>query len=384
MPRFEKALLFFIAAHFLLPNYAWCIPPQLRAANNFVVNHPYLSKNSFSFKCTIDNSENANLVYYEPVGNGSKALINFLSFHADGTLRLGPKRILENHWEYSLHENESKIISDAHGNTHLIMRDDKRTIEIIKYVYVMVDSVGILKKRIEIERSFTLSSMRILEDGSLLAHGGFGRFRAPDSEIVLMLKRDSDKFESFSFETPELGLGYRTSNIGAKIFPLGDDNILLVGAHSSPYMGKTIVRKTIINLKSKGIVNAEIYDAREVWSVMYYNKIPNMNFMNYIFPLENRIAYLCGLPSLANPYVPSDSMCVILFDSKGNLIKSEARESFRMNTEMLSSFSGKDFLIRNNRDAFGQIKFNAEYRLSLFGVISFRDFPQIIVDDGLR
>jgi hypothetical protein len=169
------------------------------------------------------------------------------------------------------------------------------------------------------------------------------------------------------------------------MYPISNDNILLIKYHYGVSSRKMLIRKTIINLTSKSIVNAELYDVRESATVFYYNKIRNVGYdRNHIITIGDTIGYRCDIRPADYPDSPGDSMCVILFDSQGNLVKNKTRASYPMTAGVISAFGKNDFLIRNNRDAFGQVKFNSENRISLFGLISFRNFPQIIVDDGLR
>jgi hypothetical protein len=200
---------------------------------------------------------------------------------------------------------------------------------------------------------------------------------------VLISAEDKVKFESFLVKTPESD--YRLSNSRGQMYELGGDRILFLSIHSSPYMGRTLIRALIIDLESRSVVDAEILDVRESASILYYNKLQNISyFQNHIFPVGDKIAYLCGLPSLALPYVPSDSMCVVLFDFQGKLIKGERKESYAMETTVIRSFDVCDFLIMNNRDPFGDYRSKGENRLSLYGLMSLRDFPRIIVDPGVE
>jgi hypothetical protein len=380
----SKMIIYAILIFCCLISTGLGLPPKIQRVNDFIKNHSYLSTKNFSFLCTMDQSFNANLIYFQPNEIGNRASLYFVSFNPAGNVRIVPKEVLAEGWNHSLDESESRIISDFNGNTHLLLRK-MLDFERMEYTYIMIDSIGDIQKNVSIERGLYLSRFCVLPNGNIIAQGTIRGIGADKQQynLIYVLEKGSSSFSSFQVEVADYG--YPIPNIGADIYPLDNENILLLRLYSSSISKAKELHRTIINLPTKRIINTESIDAREHASII------NTNMMLYLWyggthfiTIGDTIAYQFMLFPNNGGDISDYSMGVIYLDSKGNFIDIDQKHILTMTTGNLLSSNQYDFLIRNNRNIFGGVITTPEYKLSLYGLISFRDFPQIIIDTGLE
>ncbi|UCC79708.1 MAG: hypothetical protein JSW64_15835 [Candidatus Zixiibacteriota bacterium] len=374
MIKFCKLVIFSLV--FILGTQAaFPLPPQIEMVNHLILSEKYSFKNQNMFRCFIDNNGNAHVFYYNynPPFN---VQYKYASFSKDGEVICYPKNILDGNNMHGMYEEQGNMmIADDESNVHIFLQNYTMDHGFRDYRYLMIDKNGILKKDIQTEKRFGLSGLVILPDGTLLAHGlTWSKKPKPYYELFLKMKLNKNKFEINKIKSKTID-GHE--NFRAHIYQLEKDKILLISYSLKSPDWELYMRKTVIDLKKKRILNCFFFPADDSVSILYSKCDSTLAFINpptRFFEMGDTIAYF---RTISYPdSITGDRQyynCLYLFDRAGNFLKNKEITLGKTIYENLSSWTRQDFLT----------VLDVKYAQKPFcRVVSFRDFPNMIIDNG--
>jgi hypothetical protein len=361
----------------LLYDFALALPPQIDAANNMIKGNESLSSLYDISNGYIDKDGNFHLCFEDKESEYGR-IIRYSSFGPDGQEVIDTKMPLRCDLYYC--SFDFNMLSDQNHNLHIIYQEATHS----GYEYIMLDDKGKAVKQLKIgDHSVIPGKMRIMPDGRLLIAAMRYIKHGNKYDVFFSLAPNAEKFDTVMIQMPQTN-DYNDDQM-AEFYPLDNNRILMVypvinRLDGPPQWREAFLRKTIFNLKSREVEDFQYYPLRDSVNVIYTGIRPDIMFEGSVLAeMGDTLALMAYAPSIdIRSDTLQDSVCVLLFDKKGNLIPQKNLEYRKILYQNLDKTAPGDILIREN--AAGPIQNRKMNWLSLFGLFSLRNYPDLIID----
>jgi hypothetical protein len=275
-----------------------------------------------------------------------------------------------------------KILED-NNTVHLVYYSP----EIGLHKYLMLDENGKKLKEIDLIPNIFPSDMRIMPDKRIVINATIKNWADPEEDVFCIKDVDANDFDVIHILSPIALDGMPDKD--ASMFPLDEDRILLLQSTYDFRMGSETIRecylrKTIVNIKSESVEEFQIFPIRDSSSFYYSGLSPNFDrYGSKIITMDDYILYWNeGSSYDLSRYMPSDTMCVLKFETNGKLIYSKPDSVINIKYCALDSIGTRSIIFQDNANE--QLIAKSEWPVNYFGVMSFAKFPQIEIDREKR
>ena len=354
------------------------LPPQIKSVNEFMKSND-LKRTGDLISGSINN-RGVFQICFTRIENKRFFPLKYKSFNSDGSVKVNEKTLLSC-GSISRFSNY-RCMSDKEGNLHVTFLDQRKG---YKYSYILVDSLGTVLKEVELGDLITIADMNFLSDGSIIINGIKMGVNIPDLfEIFYIIHRDLKDYQIIEIKSPTTTQD--TPNYGTSLYPVNDSLVLLLTTRYNYDTGDWLALITYVNLLRKKIERFQKIPVRNIASAFYggFDKDINPGLHSFIY-LGDTLVYWNRMPKNGpmtkedNFDIPStDSIFVILLDKEGKLLTKDPPIYRTIKLGILDNLDSKSVLCwSNGYPYFRAVRKNG---YSPFGILSFRNFPEIILD----
>jgi hypothetical protein len=347
---------------------AWTLPPQITAVNQMIVGSHLLDYHGSNVY--LDKSGTFHLLYYDTDQNHN-GVLKYKAVRNDGSIAVDSKYIVNcerNECWYKI-----QILADSAGMIHILLGTDFR---LKKNRYLLLDNKGNLVEDITLPSYDHISGLSIYDNNKIMINGVEHTNSGQYYHLFFLKGPNQEKFKKIHIR--KLTSSNYSWNETAIPCKSNKDLFFLIGQTKDENTKSVFLSKTLVDLKHNKVKEFQYFLARDSASY-FYMPIKNdvvYGTSNLVF-MGDTIIYRFGLETV-NPGVRNDTMCVILFDRNGNVIKNKAPEYRNLIYRDINNTSPGDVLVKNNYN-FKASDFNS-HNPTIFGISTFRDFPDIIID----
>jgi hypothetical protein len=381
--NFRNSTIFLLLVFIFYTVPLYSLPPQIVALNDYLSENAKQLKRQIVEDYYLDESGSVYILLRQILYDSYNPELKYISISGTGQITqdiIIPDSIF-------LKGSKFDIKSDKLGNLYSFY-EIYRGFNQPNYAYFMIDNHGNLVRDVILKPNFYYyDGFTFLPNGSLLVSGFFMNSGKPRREMEQIFIIDPQSFESdyLTLESPDCNLLY-ISNLGADVYPLGDSVILFL-KHDKGYFPPefSIVRKAIYNFKSKELLSFECLNLEDIYSYKYPEMDTTIIIQNKsrkFIDLGDNIAYWFKWNEFVDleKRATSTTLCVILIDKKdGEIMGGDYQIEGTVRYSNISEHDRRDNIIRLNSTIYGETSFDDTPR---FGTISFRNFPEILVDKG--
>lgn len=356
-------------------NNSAALPPQLDAANDFIYDSE-LRRLPQSFDGAIDQNGVVHLAYTALEANEDKPL-RYISFSQDGNIASASRIALPCGF-FSCYSYIT-IFPDLNNNIHILAKDfNKGDV----FDYFMCNVMQNIENSFELKplEYLTISNIHSYSNKGIIVNGlGKSNAYGPLMDIFLISDNKYSEFRPITIPSPQTA--DKNKNWFADFYALDDSLILLVTRTFKDDIRQMFIRKTIVNIERQQVVDFQYFNPHDSISCLYSGlrldiKLPSSSFIL----IGDTIIYLCRLPLISEDKMSmeGDSLGLLYFDKSGSVVKKKSIEHKAIKYENLAEAQPGDMLCRSN--AYYQYWHDIESAYSPFGLLSFREFPKLIID----
>jgi hypothetical protein len=325
-------------------------------------------------KCVMDDSSNVRFIY-------NRSGYGFGTYSYDGKVKIKPHKIEDllpiGLWESSYNH----VVADHKGNLYAFLTTTYRHYSLDHYHYTKIGNDGKLLADIDIDLEFAIADMAIINEQLIVVGYSLSEKSRRREYFLLKFNSDGSKFKNYKIKSKvELNHSYNTA-----MFDLDKDRILLVSGYDYYYdhpKREKYINKTIIELRKNKIVVNENFPLADSAAILWpgidlelnWNDRPKLKF-----GAADTLGYLSTL------YDPGDhsetknrKWAGLLFDKNGEVIRPDVVINGEIRRENLAEYKNGDIVAKYTYRDSNLISFPG------LMIISFREFPDMILDYGDR
>jgi hypothetical protein len=364
------------AVHWVCISTVAALPPQVAALND-LMSDGKLARLPYSMEAVFDKSANLHVFYRSSIGDLSDTY-NYLCLDPAGFLKM-PSKVIIPAGDIFESFADFRMEVDNDKNIHVLLSN---AVSGPKDKYILLDSLGNVHQELYFKPFGKVKSFHVIQD-SLIVGFRIGRLEALGDRFQIFYLKTIAGTEFRTLSLPVLSSPTDYRNEYSDFFTTPEGQLVMVGKGTDNWGAKKVYfYKYQVDLEQAISTNYSVWDARQSASIIYSNCRADINLGNpSIISLGDTVIYFMrqtwGDPQRREV---SDSLFVYLMDKNGNLINLESQECRQVTYQDLGEALPGDRICKANWDPPKWATTTGP--LITFGIFSFRDFPDLIIDVG--
>ncbi len=328
-----------------------------------------------------DNDANIHSVFGG--GEGDQKYVYYICINKDGSIKIPLTEIYK--MPMMIRYDNFRIEVDKSGNVHILILMTHHLGSIERYV--MLSPKAEISKEIDINiyRGKDFKRLKIYQDTSLIAYryGACGQYERRPTNFcqIFYLKDLNDNVFSQIFFT--VTFSYRNFGVvQADFIQLNSDRLLVLAALSD--IRESYLHSFQVDLDKQATSDINTYEMKDNAYIIYKNPDPDIVFgKSTIVEKGDSLLFFMKRPYSreVDPNVNDSLLYVFLIDGDGNIISNGNPEIRKASYRSLPDVKLGDLICRDKwRDP--PMTFSKKGAISRFGIFSFRNFPDLIIDMG--
>ena len=371
-----KSTLIFILYGLIALSKVSALPPSVKSLNEWLILD---DKNTLMVGTCVGDNRSIHVCYFD-ISAGYPYGLYYMRIDSSGQEIVGPKLV---HVDSTLLDFPMVIV-DKLGNIHITAR--RVGLDCVEDYYIMLDKTGDFLTGFE-PRPAGILSTRVIKEDSLFVAFRTGDLKGCGASIeeireqywLFLQKSPHSPFSviNLPFQYPN----YHDSEM--RVLPSGDLFIVSVMAPDSHDRNRPFRFHSFLAAPEEDSTSNHLYgEMRDNCYGIFENLNKDILLEGgRIVRLGDSTAYYMRVPPTDYYFdeIVLDSIIVVLFDKHGNIIKGNDTDGPRIEYRNIDFFGETEQLIEFGPRVRHGTVIRAE---SHFGLVSFKEFPHIIIDVG--